>query len=232
MEHIQRAHPLRVTLSQIVVDSHHVHAIACEGIEEHWQCSHEGLTFTSSHFGDFAFVKHDTANQLAVVVNHIPHHLVAAGSPRVVVDSLVAINFHEIAALCSQCAVKVGSGHHHSFALSKTACGVFHYGKHFWKRFCQAFFKHVEDFLFELIDAVPQWFAVLVVGSFNFCLKVGNFLFFVSHTVLQALAYGIDASTQLVVRQLLNLWIHSRDLSERRREFLQIASRFVAKQCL
>ena len=35
MEHIERAHPLGVTLGQVVVDGHHVNTIAGEGVEEH-----------------------------------------------------------------------------------------------------------------------------------------------------------------------------------------------------
>ena len=35
VEHVERSHPLRVTLGQIVVDGYHVNAIACQRVEEY-----------------------------------------------------------------------------------------------------------------------------------------------------------------------------------------------------
>ena len=51
MEHINGAHPLRVTLGQIVVHSYHMNAITSKGIQEDGKCSCKGLTFTREHLG-------------------------------------------------------------------------------------------------------------------------------------------------------------------------------------
>jgi hypothetical protein len=56
MEHIEGTHPLRVTLGEVIIHRHDVDTIAGEGIEEDRECSHEGLTFTRSHFCDLALV--------------------------------------------------------------------------------------------------------------------------------------------------------------------------------
>ena len=90
MEHIQRTHPLGVTLSQIVVDSHHVYTLVCQSIQEYWQGSHQCLTFTRSHLGNRAtllFVvlhsamQHHATNELDIVMHHIPDDLVTTRSP-------------------------------------------------------------------------------------------------------------------------------------------------------
>ena len=72
VEHIERSHPLRVTLCQIVVDGHHMHTVTGKGIQEHREGSHEGFTFTSRHLSDLSLMEHDTTKQLHVVVNHLP----------------------------------------------------------------------------------------------------------------------------------------------------------------
>ena len=60
MEHIERAHPFRVTLSQIVIDCNHVYTITCQGIQEYRQCSNQGFTFTGSHFRNLTLMQYNT----------------------------------------------------------------------------------------------------------------------------------------------------------------------------
>ena len=60
MEHIERTHPLRVTLGQIVVYRDDVNTITSEGIEKHGEGSHKGLTFTSGHLGNLSLMENET----------------------------------------------------------------------------------------------------------------------------------------------------------------------------
>ena len=62
VEHIKRSHPFGVALRQVVVDSDHMHAVACKRVEEYGQCRYKCLTFSGCHLGDFAAVKHYTAD--------------------------------------------------------------------------------------------------------------------------------------------------------------------------
>ena len=220
VEHIQRTHPFRVALSQIVVHGYDVHTVAGEGVEEHRQGCHKGFTFTGCHFGNLALVEHHAANELAIVVNHIPHHAVAAGNPIILIYCFVAFNCDEIVALGSQIAVEVGGGHLNGFVLGETAGGVLNHGKHFGDGSSKPVFQYVENFLLKLVDAVPQRFAILVVGFFNFLFQLGYFGFLASHALLQAAAHFIDARTQFIVRQFLNLGINSLDFVNHRHEFL------------
>ena len=96
VEHIERSHPLGVTLSQIVIDRDHMDTITWKRIEEDWQGSDERLTFTCRHLGYLTLVQYDTTDELYFVVHHIPGDLVTSCYPVVVVDRLVAINLYEV----------------------------------------------------------------------------------------------------------------------------------------
>ena len=79
VEHVKGTHPLRVALCKVVVHCYDVYTVACEGVEEYGKCSHKSLSFTGCHLGNLAFVENDTAEQLYIVVYHVPYHLVSAG---------------------------------------------------------------------------------------------------------------------------------------------------------
>ena len=64
------AHPLGVTLCQIVVDRDDVHTLAGQRIEVCRKGCHQGLTFTGLHLRDTALVQHDAADDLYAVVTH------------------------------------------------------------------------------------------------------------------------------------------------------------------
>ena len=96
MEHIERSHPLRVTLSQIVVHGYYVYTITCQCVEEDRGSTYESLTLTGSHLGNLTLMENNTTEELYVVVDHFPLHIVAAGSPVVVIDSLVTVDGHEV----------------------------------------------------------------------------------------------------------------------------------------
>ena len=96
VEHVERTHPLRVTLGEVVVDGDDMHTLARQGVKEHRKCRHKSLALTGSHLGDLSLMKHNTTDQLNIIVNHVPSHLVAAGDPMVLVDSLVSLDVDKI----------------------------------------------------------------------------------------------------------------------------------------
>ena len=155
VEHVERTHPLRVTLGKVVVDGYHMHSVAGKGIQEHRKGCHKGLSFTGSHFSNFTLVKHYTAYQLALVVNHIPHCLIATCHPTVAVEGFVAFDAHKVATLGCQIAIEFGGGHFHHFVLSKSTCCVLYYGIHFGEGFFETFFQGVEYLLLHLVDTCP-----------------------------------------------------------------------------
>ena len=69
----QRTVVFGVTLRQIVVDGHDVHAAAAQGVQVGRQRRGQGFTFTGAHLGDAAVIQHHAAQQLHVEVTHAEH---------------------------------------------------------------------------------------------------------------------------------------------------------------
>ena len=130
VEHIERPHPFGVTLGQVVVDRHHVNTVARKSIEEDRKGGHKGLSFTRCHFGNLAFVENHATEQLNIVVNHVPLHVVASGHPVIVINGLIVFNGHKVVS-SGQRAVEVGSRNHHLAVLSEATGCTLHDGKGF-----------------------------------------------------------------------------------------------------
>ncbi len=67
---VDRAHPLGVAAGQVIVDGDDVHAAAGQGIQVGGQRGDQRFAFAGFHFGDFAFVQDDAADQLHVEMAH------------------------------------------------------------------------------------------------------------------------------------------------------------------
>ena len=63
---VDRAHPLGVAPGQVVVDGHHVHAVAGQRVQVDRQGGDQGLALARLHLGDHALVEHDAAEQLDI----------------------------------------------------------------------------------------------------------------------------------------------------------------------
>lgn len=92
VEHVKRSHPFGVTFCQVVVHGYYVYAVSGQCIQEYGEGSHQGFTFTCCHFGNFTFVQYHATEQLYVIVNHVPHRVVAAGVPMVLPDGFVTFD--------------------------------------------------------------------------------------------------------------------------------------------
>ena len=68
---VDLAHPVSVTLGQIVVYSYYVNAFSLKCVQIYRKGSHEGLSFTGLHLGDPSLMDRDTADDLHPVVLHI-----------------------------------------------------------------------------------------------------------------------------------------------------------------
>ena len=65
-EFIDRTHPLRVTLCEILIHSHHMHAFGRQRIEVHRQGRHKGLAFTGTHFSNLALMQGHATDELYI----------------------------------------------------------------------------------------------------------------------------------------------------------------------
>ena len=90
------AHPLRVTLSQVIIDGHHMAALALKRIEVSGKHTGQGLTLTGLHLGDVAEVQRSAAHNLDRVMllpQHTPGCFTSRGEclKQQIVDSFTAL---------------------------------------------------------------------------------------------------------------------------------------------
>ena len=231
VEHVERTHPLGVTLGEVVVDGHHMHTVAGEGVEEHGQSCHEGLTFTRRHLGNLALMQHDTTEQLHVVVNHVPGHLVTTCNPVVVPDGFVAVDVHKVV-LGGQVAVEVGGSHDDIAILrfGKTACRVLHDGIYRREHLGQSLLEEVEHRGLLFVNLLKDRLALVDVGVLNLIFQFGNLCALVLHLILQEGFDLIHLGAKLVVGEFLNVWLHSQNLLNNRANLLDVAVGLVAEK--
>ena len=230
VEHVERSHPFRVALGKVVVHGHHVHTVATERIEKHGKRTHEGFTFTGSHFGDFALVEHDTANELHIVVNHIPSHLVAASHPVVVVDCLIALNGEEIVSVGGELSVEIGGSHLNGFILSESARRIFHDSEHFGKCVIEFVFDAFEHLFFEFVDLRPERLTFFKIEELNLHFNFCNFVAQGLHGLLNILTDSSYAGAQFIVGERLDRRIYILDFLKNRAQFFQVAVAFATEE--
>ena len=180
-----------------------MYTVAGQCVQEYRQSSHQCLTFTGRHFGNLAFVQYDTTEQLYVVVDHIPGDFVATCYPMVVIDGLVAVDFHKVV-FGSQVTVEVICRYFDRFVFRKTASRIFHDRKDFWKYLFQYHFHLFSDILFDLVNFCPDrftFFQFLVVDAFA---QFFHFSAFIGYVILDTLFDFISFCTKLVIRELLD----------------------------
>ena len=209
-----------------------MYSVAGECVEEYRQGSNESLTLTRSHLGNLALMEHYTAEELHVVVYHLPLEQVASGSPFVVVDSFVAVDGYEVLVRVGcQLAVEVGSRNYCFLVLGKAACRVFHDGERNGHYLVESHLVFLQSFFLELVNLVEYRLALVEWCLLDSFLELGYFLVFLVGSSLHKLLYLFGFLAQLVVAQSLYLWIYRLYFLYQRLDKVHVASRFVAKQC-
>ncbi len=231
VEHVERSHPFGVALRQVVVDGDHVHAASGERAQEHGQRGHEGLTFTGGHLGDFALMEDDAADELHVVVHHVPLDFVAAGNPVVAENGFVAFDAYEVAAFGGHIAVTLGCCDHYLavFGMGKACGGFAECGEYNRQIFVELIFNGIENLLLMLIDLIPERLAFVKRQIFNLGFEGGDCFFMGCHCGADAGAYLIYFVAESVVAELFKLGTHGFDFVYNRLDFTQVALGFVAK---
>ena len=84
-------------------------------------------------------------------MDHIPLHVVTAGSPVCCVDSLVALDSYEILLSC-QIAVEIVSSNYYSIVLGKTASSILHNGEGLGQNLIKFLLDLLINALYGLID--------------------------------------------------------------------------------
>ena len=230
VELVERSHPFRVTFGQIVVDSHHMYATACQCAEEDGAGGHQRLSFARCHFGNLSLCEHHSAKELDVVVDHIPQRVVASRHPMVVVDGLGAVfgDFHEILGQC-QFLVIVCGGNFECFVFRESPCRVLHDAEGFGESLVKGFVEPFEDILFQTVNLVENHLAVFDGRFFDFFLQFGNFRFLFGNGALYLLAEFQRPCAEFVIAEVLQRFLCSLAFLHPRLYFLHVAGEFAAE---
>jgi len=92
VELIQRPHPFGVTFREVVVNRDYMDAFPCQGVKEHGQSGHEGLALAGSHLGNLPFMQRHPADELDIIVDHVPYYLIASCHPAVFPVCLLSLH--------------------------------------------------------------------------------------------------------------------------------------------
>src|SRR5581483_1593982 len=193
--------PFTITFGQVIVHGYNVYAFASQCVQVSRQCRYQGFTFTGSHFRNFTLMQHGTANELYIVMHHVPGNKAAAGSPAVFENRLVAL-YSDIIFFNAELAIEIGCRGYYFSIFLKTAGCFFYYGKCFGLNFFQHFFNL-------LVAIFYKGIYLLVNGVFTydiakrqfFCLFIqsGNFVVYLLQMRFYTLFEFLGFIAQLVV---------------------------------
>ncbi len=233
MEHIERTHPLGVSFGQVVVDGDHMNALACQCVQEDREGSHEGLAFTGGHLGNLAGIQHDTADQLHVVVDHVPGDAVAAGHPAVLPDGVIAVDGDEVVR-SGEGAVEVGRLDLDGRIFRKSAGGGLHDGEgpreNLLQNLLDLFVDGLDQFVLLGGELLLAGHLDLHVGEL--LLNLGHLLLFRGDMIGDQLPESRGGLSQRVVRKFIYLFVFSFTGVYNRGHLLQIPVRLAAKKFL
>ena len=224
VELVDGPHPFGVAPGEVVVHGHHMDAFACQGIQEHGQGGHEGFPFAGGHFGHVPAVEGHAAEELHVVMDHVPRDFVSAGCPMVPVEGFVAVDRDEVLAFGGQLAVGVGGGHRDGLVLGETPRGVFNDGEDLGQDFVQHGFDGFVHVLFEAVDfgGDALFFVDFHVGFFELGFQFDDAVFVLFEALADQLPEFGHAGAQLVVGKPFDFGINGQDLVHNRLDGLTV----------
>ena len=144
-------------------------------------------------------MEHLSADELHIIVGHIPFHHVAAGHPFVFPDSFVTLDADEVLAGCRQVAVRPGGCHFERVVVLEAAGSLLDHCEYFRERRVEFAGVHLEAFLLEVVDLFPEGLALVVVEGLDLGADAGHLIFIFGRLAAYVVADDIDAVTQLVV---------------------------------
>ena len=231
VEHIQRTHPLRVALCQIIVHRYHMHALMRQRVQKHRQRCHQRLTFTRRHLGYLTLVKHHAAYQLHIIVHHIPSYLIAAGCPVVMINRLIALYLHKIEArICCKIAVLLRRRNFYRLMLCKPPRRTLHDGKRLWQNLQQHVLVVLFNLLLKAIHLVIHFLALVYLKPFYRGFQLTDFLLLTCHALLYHSHQRLAATAQRIVRQFVYLLVCHLDFLHVWHHLAHIFLRLISKQ--
>ena len=122
--------PFTIPFCEVIIHGYNMYPFPGQCIQVGGQCTHQRFTFTRCHFCDLAGMQYCTADQLHIVMHHIPGYGAARGRPGILKDRLVTFYRNVIFFGC-QFTIQVRSSCGKTFIFFKTTACFFYHGKCF-----------------------------------------------------------------------------------------------------
>ncbi|OAV72462.1 hypothetical protein Barb7_03100 [Bacteroidales bacterium Barb7] len=206
-----------------------MHPVSRQRIEENGQRGDQRLAFPRRHFGDLSLMQNNAAEQLHIVMHHVPRYLISAGRPPVAVNSLVAVDAHKVMLGC-QIPVEIVRRDHRLLILLETAGSLFHNGIYFGEHLVQYLFQFLGDLLFNLVHLCPDGFAFFQLLAVDALAQAFHFIPFAGCIILDTFLNLIRPGTQRIIIESLYQRIRGLYLLYVRGDFPQIPLRLIAEQ--
>ena len=151
-------------------------------------------------------MEHASAEELHVVVYHLPLEVVATGSPVVVVDCLVAVDGDKVVfGVCREVTVKIVGCDYCLLVLCEAACRFLHYGEHLWHCLVELILVDVEDFFLQLVNLLKELCTLVYWRVFYLLLNGGYLRLLLLRRRLNAVLNLFRLCTEGIVVELLYL---------------------------
>ncbi len=177
-------------------------------------------------------MQHNAADELHVVVGHVPLHFVATGLPVVAPYSLVAFDAYEVSALSGKLAVEVGGSDLDSLRGGKARRCFSNCGEYYGEMLVELVFYNVENFLLVFVDFIPKRLALFEGKSVDLGTELCYGLGGGSGGGFDILAHEVYLPAQAVVVELLYFGYFLLDFLENWGDCFEVACRLVAENLL
>jgi len=145
-------------------------------------------------------MERDAAEDLDIIMNHVPLDLVAAGGPFVVVDGFVSVDGDKVVGrVGGKLAVEVGSGDHHFGILGKAAGSVFDNAVSHRRYLVECGLESLKHLFVLLVDLVEDRLALIDRCFFYLSFQFLNLVKIGLGRILDIFANLLALGTQLVV---------------------------------
>ena len=210
-----------------------MYAFARQGVQVNGQGSHQRLSLTGGHLGDLTLVQDHAADQLHVVMHHVPRNGLPGRIPRIAPKRTIAFDRH-IGMGSGQLPVK-GLGRYLQYGIFRKAARRFlDHGKSLGKDLVEDILGDLINFLFEFVGLVEQRFLPFEVVVFGLGLgfQGSDLGLLVGHgrmdTVLELLCLG----AKLVVGERLEGLPVGQRLVHQGHDLFDVLGGFVAEEKL
>ena len=197
-------------------------SLSGKSIKKNRKSSHESLTLTCCHLSNLTLMKNDTTDQLHIIMDHIPGHLVTTGHPMVLPKCIIPFDAHKLLG-CTKVTVELSRLYFDDRIFLETACCGLHDCKCLRKNLVKNLLDCLINFLYQFVRLCSKG---LFLMEWNLLLKLRLYL---SNTVLvfcycclNLILECLASFSELIIREHIDASVCFKDLLQCRPDSLHI----------